>query len=104
MGTVWSLWTASSSISSKSRGLLPALLASFERYTVETGVLVNFKHQGVEGRFASEVETCAYRVVQEALANVARHAGVDTVTVRVWANADMLNLHIAVAASIRRAH
>jgi signal transduction histidine kinase len=76
-------------------GLLPALLASFERYTVQTGVLVNFKHQGVEGSFASEVETCAYRVVQEALTNVARHAGVAGVTVRVWANTDMLNLHIA---------
>jgi len=44
-------------------GLLPALLALFERYTAQTGVLVNFKHQGVEGRFASDVETAAYRVV-----------------------------------------
>jgi signal transduction histidine kinase len=76
-------------------GLLPALLASFERYTLQTGVSVNFKHQGVEGRFASEVETCAYRVVQEALTNVARHAGVAAVTVRVWTNADILNIHIA---------
>ena len=75
-------------------GLLPALLALFERYTAQTGVLVNFKHQGVERRFASQVETGAYRIVQEALTNAARHAGVTGVTVRVWTDADKLNLQI----------
>ena len=75
-------------------GLLPALLALFERYTAQTGVLVNFKHQGVEGRFAPQVETAAYRVVQEALTNAARHAGVAGVTVRVWTDADKLNLQV----------
>jgi PAS domain S-box-containing protein len=75
-------------------GLLPALLALFERYTTQTGVLVDFKHQGVEERFASQVETGAYRIVQEALTNAARHAGVAGVTVRVWADADKLNLQV----------
>jgi PAS domain S-box-containing protein len=45
-------------------GLLPALLALFERYTAQTKVLVNFKHQGVERRFSSQLETGAYRIVQ----------------------------------------
>jgi PAS domain S-box-containing protein len=75
-------------------GLLPALLALFERYTAQTGVLVNFKHQGLEGRLASEVETGAYRIVQEALTNAARHAGVDSVTVRAWTEAHKLSLLI----------
>lgn len=75
-------------------GLLPALLALFERYTTQTGILVNFKHQGVEGRFASQVETGAYRIVQEALTNAARYAGVAGVTVRVWTDADKLNLQV----------
>ncbi len=75
-------------------GLLPGLLALFERYTMQTGVLVNFKHQGVDGRFAPQVETTAYRIVQEALTNVARHAAVTEVTVRVWATADMLSAQI----------
>jgi signal transduction histidine kinase len=39
------------------------------------GVLVQFKHQGVGTRFASRVETGAYRIIQEALTNTARHAG-----------------------------
>jgi signal transduction histidine kinase len=75
-------------------GLLPALLALFERYTAQTGVLVDVKHQGVEKSFASQVETGAYRVVQEALTNAARHAGVAGVTVRLWTDADMLNVQI----------
>jgi signal transduction histidine kinase len=75
-------------------GLLPGLLALFERYTRQTGVLVDFKHQGVDGRFAPEVETTAYRIVQETLTNVARHAGVAGVTVRAWTTKDMLSVQI----------
>jgi len=75
-------------------GLLPALAAFFERYTAQTGVIVDFKQGGVEGRFAPEVETCAYRVVQEALTNVARHAGVTNISVRVWTDTGTLNVHI----------
>lgn len=75
-------------------GLLPALLSLFERYTAQTGVLVDFKHQGVEQRFPAQVETGAYRVVQEALTNAARHAGVAGVTVRLWADPDKLHLQV----------
>ncbi len=75
-------------------GLLPALLTLFERFTSQTGILVHFKHEGIEGRFAPEVETTAYRITQEALTNVARHAGVREATVRVWATADTLNIQI----------
>jgi PAS domain S-box-containing protein len=65
-------------------GLLPALLWHIEHYTAQTQVRVDFKHSGLEKRrFAPEVETAAYRVVQEALTNVARHAHVDEATVRL---------------------
>jgi len=76
-------------------GLLPALLWHFDRYTAQTNVRVTFKHTGLERRrFAPEVETAAYRIVQEALTNVARHAGVGEVTVRLWADQDMLGVQI----------
>lgn len=75
-------------------GLVPALLALFERYRDETGVLVNFKHQGVDRRFTPEVETTAYRIVQEALTNVARYAGAAGVNVRLWTVQGVLNLQV----------
>jgi signal transduction histidine kinase len=75
-------------------GLLAALLALFERYTDQTGVRVHFKHEGVEGRFEPDVETTVYRIVQEALTNVARHAGVDIATVRVWSVAGIMGIQI----------
>jgi signal transduction histidine kinase len=55
---------------------------------------VDFKHNGLEGRFAPEVETAAYRIIQEALTNVARHAGVSETTVRLWADQDTLLVRI----------
>lgn len=63
-------------------------------YTAQTQVAVTFQHTGLERRFPPEVETAVYRIVQEALTNVARHAGVPEVTVRLWADQNMLGLQI----------
>jgi signal transduction histidine kinase len=75
-------------------GLLSALRALFERYTNQTGVRVNFKQAGLEPRFGPEVETAAYRIVQEALTNVARHAKVKEVAVRLWLQTETLQIQI----------
>ena len=76
-------------------GLLPALLWHFERYTARTHIHVQFEHSGLEKRrFPGRLETAVYRIVQEALTNVARHAKVDEVTVRVWTTQDALNVDI----------
>jgi PAS domain S-box-containing protein len=75
-------------------GLLPALLWHFERYATQTGVRVSLEHSGMERRFTTELETALYRVVQEALTNVARHAGVSEVTVRVWADPHALSVQV----------
>jgi signal transduction histidine kinase len=72
-------------------GLLPALFWQFERYTSLTNVHVTFKQVGLEKRrFSPMVETSVFRIVQEALTNVARHAGVDDVTVMIWAHRDSM--------------
>ena len=76
-------------------GLLSTLMWHLERYTARTDVQVVFKHTSIEGRrFAPAVETAVYRVVQEALTNVARHAGVREVTVRLWANDECLGAQV----------
>lgn len=62
-------------------GLQPALIWLTERYSEQTGVRITLRCSGLEGRLRSEVETAAYRIVQEALTNVARHAGVDSAAV-----------------------
>jgi PAS domain S-box-containing protein len=76
-------------------GLLPALLCHLDRYTEQTGVRVTFKHAGIDRqRFDSDVETAAYRIIQEGLTNVARHANVKDATVRVWADRDRLHVQV----------
>jgi PAS domain S-box-containing protein len=76
-------------------GLVAALLWHFERYTAQTRVRVDFTHAGMERRrLAPEVETATYRIVQEALTNAARHAGVGVVTVQL--RADELTLYVDV--------
>jgi two-component system sensor histidine kinase UhpB len=51
--------------------------------TVRTNVETDFQTAGLLERLPSEVETVLYRVVQEALTNVARHARASHVTVIV---------------------
>jgi len=76
-------------------GLLPTLLWHIEHYTAQTRVRVNFKHSGLEKRrFAPEVETAAYRLVQEALTNVARHAQAAEATVRISTHRQTLLIEI----------
>lgn len=49
----------------------------------------------MEGRrFSSEIETTVYRLIQEALTNVARHARISEATVRVWVSPDALSVEI----------
>lgn len=65
-------------------GLLPALLWFTNRYTSQTNVRVDFNHAGIQNmRFDTAIETAVYRLVQEALTNVARHAKVNEAMVRI---------------------
>jgi GAF domain-containing protein len=75
-------------------GVLPALLDNIERYMSQTKIRVHLEHSGLDRRFAPETETGVYRIVQEALTNVARHGQVDEVTVRLWATDDVLGVQV----------
>jgi PAS domain S-box-containing protein len=69
-------------------GLLPTLHWHLDRFMNQTGIKVAVKHDSEleERRFHADVETSAYRIIQEALTNVARHAGVTEATLRVEAD------------------
>ncbi len=73
-------------------GLLPALLWHFDRFTDQVKVRVNFEHGRMDMTLSPEVKIAAFRIVQEALTNVARHARVEEVKVRLWADGGKLLL------------
>jgi signal transduction histidine kinase len=76
-------------------GLLSALAWYFRRYMTQANVTVEFKHARLERRrFAPAIETAAYRIVQEALTNVARHAGTTEVNVQIEADEATLRIQV----------
>ncbi len=76
-------------------GLLSALLRHLRHYTSQTNVAVDFQHDGLEGtRFDPELETAAFRIVQEGLTNITRHAEAEKAKVRIWACGQTLTIEI----------
>jgi signal transduction histidine kinase len=76
-------------------GLLPTLLWHLKRYTAHTQVKVRFRHGGLRKPLPPEVSIAAYRIVQEALTNVARYAKVNEVSVCVRAERGVVLVEIA---------
>ncbi len=75
-------------------GLAPALEWLCERYTTQTQVKIMFEQRGTIRRLLPAVETAAYRIVQEALTNIARHARVSKAVVRLEADQAQLAIEI----------
>src|SRR5690349_16120720 len=73
-------------------GLIPTLQWYFERYTARTKIQVTLVQDVHRTRFADAIEIGAFRIIQEALTNVARHAGVDTVAVDLRIDPDGLRI------------
>jgi signal transduction histidine kinase len=71
-------------------GLVPTLKWHFERFTRQMGIRIDFHCDEVLSRFPADIETAAYRIVQEALTNVARHASVKSVFVGLAIQQDTL--------------
>ncbi len=66
-------------------GLIPALQAFMKRFTEETGVRVSLAIFAAVETADADVRTMLYRVAQEALTNVARHAQASLATVSIRA-------------------
>lgn len=65
-------------------GLLPALEFLADGFRKRTGLEVTVEGPPGKARFPQDVETTLYRVVQEALNNVVRHAGAKRTDIRLW--------------------
>ncbi|MGE3284466.1 MAG: GAF domain-containing protein [Pseudonocardia sp.] len=75
-------------------GLVPALIWLVGRFEQQTGIRVEFHHYGLANRPSHEIELGIYRLIQEALTNIARHAHVDRCSVRCTCTGE--ELHVAV--------
>lgn len=75
-------------------GLIPTLHWHVDRYTRQTGILVRLQCDELTGRFSTEIETTAYRIVQEALTNVARYARVSEANVGITVDGDKLWIEV----------
>lgn len=75
------------------RGLMPALRDSLMRFGTEQGLRADFGGQ-LKTPLPHDLETLAYRVVQEALTNVGKHAGATHVTVFVGSDQNQLRIEI----------
>ncbi|HEY0605447.1 MAG TPA: PAS domain-containing protein [Herpetosiphonaceae bacterium] len=75
-------------------GLLATLRWHVERYTAHTQIAVDFKHVGLDLPIDPQIAVTAYRIVQEALTNVARYAQVSSVSLRAWRSQHTLSVEI----------
>jgi signal transduction histidine kinase len=62
-------------------GLVAALERLTEAFAEQTGIRVDFHSALGEARLPSEVETALYRVVQESLTNIVKHANARSVSI-----------------------
>ena len=69
-------------------GLLPAVETQLKRFSARTGVQVSLNSEGDPDTLPEDVQTAVYRILQEALANVGRHAGATAVAVEFEAEGD----------------
>lgn len=63
--------------------LTAALTAYFDSYQKKTGIHTLFTCKGLENRLPSHLEAVVYRIIQEALTNVAKHAAAQQVKVEI---------------------
>ena len=74
-------------------GLFPALRGLVTAQADSTGIALDFQAEEIE-RLDGEIETTAFRVVEEALANVVQHAKAKAATVAMKKDGDQLKLTI----------
>ena len=75
-------------------GLLPALATHVRRFAAQTGIQADLKTRGEAADLGPDEEIAIYRVAQEALANVARHAEARRVQIDLDTSGSALELRV----------
>ena len=75
-------------------GLLPALRSYLKDYAERTGLLVRFERSAKDAPLNAEQKTALFRIAQESLANVAKHAQATEVVVTLGFAEDKMQLRI----------
>jgi two-component system, NarL family, sensor histidine kinase UhpB len=76
-------------------GLVAALETQLKRFSARTGIEARLDTAGDPGMLADVVQTAIYRVAQEALTNVTRHAGATVVEMVVAENGGGVELRVS---------
>jgi signal transduction histidine kinase len=78
-------------------GLVTALRWYVDRYAKRTGLVANviIELKDQNERFSRELETACFRIAQEALTNIVRHARATAVSLRLKKDAELLVLSVS---------
>jgi signal transduction histidine kinase len=75
-------------------GLEDATASYLQHFSRRTGIRTALRVANLDKRFASQLEVCAYRIVQEAVNNVGRHAAAASCEVRIERREDALQVTV----------
>jgi signal transduction histidine kinase len=75
-------------------GLIPALQWQGREHSRRTGIPVSLEVEGGVDELPEEYRTCVYRVVQEALTNIAKHASARKILIGVATRDDVLSISV----------
>jgi len=76
-------------------GLVEAVRTTGENSLVDSGISFHFEvHEGEETRLSRDLEVAVYRVFQEAMTNVLRHANAKSVRVELDIGLDLLRASV----------
>jgi two-component system, NarL family, sensor histidine kinase UhpB len=75
-------------------GLMAAIETQLKRFSSRTGIEVRVSNEGEPETLPEDVQTAVYRILQEALANIGRHAGATAVSVEMELDEERLELRV----------
>ncbi|GEM_PF-137998 len=76
-------------------GILPEIFFLIEQFKNHNEIDIAFEHQGIDSlNFNQNAKVALYRVVQEALNNIEKHAQSQHIDIRIWTEDEQLRLQI----------